>query len=128
MSEEQNGNVTDKDGMNQEQGNAPDKSEKTVPYARFAQVNEQKKQAEETLSGIAEELMEDVPEDMREIVPNLPPAEKIKWLRQAVKKGFFTKAESKDGPDSKRPGGNPPQDFGKMSPMELISTGLKSKK
>lgn len=122
MSEEQAGNVTDKDGMNQEQGNAPDKSEKTVPYARFAQVNEQKKQAEETLSSIAEELMEDVPEDMREIVPNLPPAEKIKWLRQAVKKGFFTKQDVKEL-DSKRPNGNPPKDYSNMTSYEKMSKG-----
>lgn len=125
MSEDQNGNVTDNDAQNQNQGNAPDKSEKTVPYARFAQVNEQKKQAEETLAGIADELLEDVPEDMREIVPNLPPAEKIKWLRQAVKKGFFSKTETKDGLDSKRPNGNPPKDFTNLSSLAKIAGGYK---
>ena len=76
MSEETTGNATGNGAQHTEQ-QAPATpetgSEKTVPYARFQQVNDAKKQAEATLQGVVDELMDDIPEDMREIVPDLPP-------------------------------------------------------
>lgn len=108
-------------------GTAPDKGEKTVPYERFQAVNAAKKQAEETLSGIVTELLEDIPEDLRDIVPDLTPAEKIKWIRAAHKKGVFGgRATEPSGPDSKRPGGKPPVDFSNMTPAQMMATGYKS--
>ncbi len=106
-------------------GNAPDKGEKTVPYARFQAVNDAKKQAEETLAGIVSELVEDIPEDMRDIVPDLPPAQKITWIRNANKKGLFSTKAPASGPDSKRPAGKAPVDTSGMSPTDLITLGLK---
>jgi anti-sigma28 factor (negative regulator of flagellin synthesis) len=108
-------------------GTDPTRTEKTVPYERFQKVNEAKKQAEETLSAIATELLEDVPDDMRDIVPDLPPADKIKWLRNAIKKGVFTSKVETSGPDSKRPGGKTTPDYDTMSPSELISLGLQKR-
>ena len=116
----------DKNANNGTAGTAPDKGEKTVPYARFQAVNDAKKQAEETLAGIAAELVEDIPETMRDIVPDLPPAAKIAWLRTATKKGLFSTKAPESGPDSKRPGGKPATDTAGMSPTQLIELGLKA--
>jgi hypothetical protein len=108
-------------------GNGPDNTGKTVPYERFQKVNDAKKAAEETLSGIVTELLEDIPEDLRDIVPDLPPAEKIKWIRAAHKKGVFGgRAPEPNGPDSKRPGGKPPVDYSNMTPQAIMATGYKS--
>lgn len=116
----------DTNANNGTNGNAPDKGEKTVPYARFQAVNDAKKQAEETLAGIVAELVEDIPETMRDIVPDLPPAAKIAWLRTATKKGLFSTKAPESGPDSKRPGGKPATDTAGMSPTQLIELGLKA--
>ncbi|WP_027191802.1 hypothetical protein [Fundidesulfovibrio putealis] len=105
-------------------GNATDNSEKMIPKSRFDQVNTAKKQAEETLQSLVEELKEDIPEKFRELVPNLPPADQVKWIRTASKAGMFTEKAEPNGPDSKRPGGKPSVDFSTMSPMEQITLGL----
>jgi hypothetical protein len=109
-------------------GSGPEKTEKMVPYERFQKVNDAKKNAEETLSAIATELLDDVPEDMRDIVPDLPPADKIKWLRTAIKKGVFTEKREESGPDSKRPGGKVPADFATLTPYEKLSIGYTVKR
>ena len=125
----QNQNQKPNPDTNQQQngttGHAPDKGEKTVPYARFQAVNDAKKQAEETLACIVDELLEDIPEDLRDIVPDLPPAQKITWIRNANKKGLFTTKAPASGPDSKRPAGKAPVDTSGMSPTDLITLGLK---
>ena len=45
--------------------------------------------AEEALAAIVDDLCNDVPENMRGLIPNLPPVEKVKWLREARAKGLF---------------------------------------
>lgn len=124
--EDQTPNPDTNQPQNGTPGNAPDKGEKTVPYARFQAVNDAKKQTEETLTGIVAELVEDIPEDMRDIVPDLPPAAKITWIRNATKKGLFTAKAPESGPDAKRPGGKPTIDTAGMSPTQLIELGLKA--
>lgn len=107
-------------------GSGPEKPEKTVPYERFQKVNDAKKQAEETLAGLVAELVEDIPEQFRALVPDLPPAAKITWIRNAQKSGIFTAKPEPSGPDSKRPGGKSPVDTAGMSPQDLITLGLKA--
>lgn len=95
-----------------------------IPKARFDQVNEQKKEALKDLQTVADELAEDVPEEFRDLIPNLTPAGKIGWLRRAQKAGIFNK--NVNGLDSRRPGGGkPPMDLSNMSPMEMMSQGYK---
>ena len=119
-------------------GNAPDKGEEqapgqgkdqepqgSIPKARFDEVNAKRKAAEDTLKAVVAELVEDLPEDMRDLVPNLPPAEQVKWIRAATKKGLFSKAPV-NGPDSKRPGGKPPANFDNLSPAQMRAAGYKS--
>ena len=125
QTQEQNANP-DQNQQNGTNGNAPDKGEKTVPYARFQAVNDAKKQAEETLAGLVAELVEDIPEQFRALVPNIAPADQIKWIREANKTGLFASKAPESGPDSKRPGGKPPVDTAGMSPLQMIELGLKA--
>lgn len=107
-------------------GNATENGGHMIPKARFDQVVGQRKAAESALQEVVESLVEEVPEDMRELVPDLPPAEKIKWLRKATKAGVFGGQASTNGPDSKRPGGIPPTDLDNMSPAQMRASGYKS--
>jgi len=66
-----------------------------------------------------------VPEDKRGIIPELPPAQKIKWLREAFKLGFFDEKQV-ESIDNKRPSGKKPTDFENMSPRAIMATGYKS--
>lgn len=104
-------------------GNGPDKTEKTVPYERFQAVNAAKKQAEETLAGLVTEMLDDIPEQFRSLVPDLPPAAKITWIRNANKSGIFTAKPEPSGPDSKRPGGKPAADFTTLSATQRMANG-----
>lgn len=111
-------------------GNASDNSdqhqEKTVPYARFTQVNDQKKAAEATLQTIVDDLIDDVPEDFRDLIPEqLSPADKISWIRKATKANLFKQQASSSGPDSQRPRSKPDIDLTNMSPQQLIKAGYK---
>ena len=116
----------DQNATNDTNGNAPAKGEKTVPYSRFQAVNDAKKQAEETLAGIVAELVEDIPEQFRALVPNIAPADQIKWIRSANKSGLFATKPDKSGPDAKRPGGKPPVETAGMTPLQMIEMGLKA--
>jgi len=119
-----------KSGDNQDTGNtdnAVDKSGNMIPKSRFDQVNEQKKSAEAALKTVVDELIQDIPEDMRDLVPAIQPAEQIKWIRNAIQRGVFTK-KADSGPDAKRPGGNRGSDFAGMSPQAIMATGYKSAK
>jgi hypothetical protein len=131
--EDQNANPGDtgedqsKQGMN-DNANPGDKGEKFIPKGRFDEVNQKFKEAKETLQAIVDDLKEELPEEMKDLVPNLPPAETIKWIRLAQKKGIFGGMESnQSGPDSKRPGGKAAPDLDTMTPGELISLGLKTR-
>ncbi len=62
-------------------GNATDNSGNMIPKTRFNRVLEQKKAAEAALKTVADELIQDIPDDMRDLVPAIAPAEQIKWIR-----------------------------------------------
>lgn len=132
---DQNKKIQNDDNSNQDDGtgngNATDNSdkdqhhEKTVPYDRFAQVNAQKKEAVETLEGIVSDLIEDVPEDFRELIPEkLSAADKITWIRKAQKANLF-KQQASSGPDSQRPRSKPDIDFNALNPVQKIKMGYK---
>ncbi len=105
--------------------NTDDQNKDKIPLARLNQEIEKRKASEAQLKELADQLIEDVPEDKRSIVPDLPPGAKISWLRTAFKMGFFT--DSQTPPiDAKRPGGLSPTDQ-TMNPVQRMSTGYKSK-
>lgn len=97
-----------------------------IPKARFDQVVQQRKDAEAALDDLANELAEEVPEDMRDVIPDLPPAKRIKWLRSAHKHGLFAGTQVSSGPDSKRPTSKQAPDYDTMTPAEKIAAGLNS--
>ena len=106
----------------------PDTQDKDrVPLSRLNQEIERRKSSEAQLKELADQLIEDVPEDKRSIVPDLPPAAKIAWLRDAFKMGFFEDRKAK-AIDSKRPGEKPPTKFEGMSPQAIMATGYKTTK
>jgi hypothetical protein len=130
MSDQQNVNadetgVQDKDKA--QTVDATDNSGNMVPRTRLNQEIEKRKGAEATLKAIADELEADVPEDMRKYIPNLAPADKIKWLREAIKGGLFGGNQQENGPDSKRPSREKPTDLSKMTPEQKIALGFSKK-
>jgi hypothetical protein len=70
--------------------------------------------------------MEQIPEDMQDIVPDLPADQKIKWIQSAQQKGLFNK-QPESGPDSQAPkSGKDAVDFTQQSPAERMKSGYKS--
>ena len=113
------------DYENQNHEDASDKGDKMIPKSRLDQEINKRKEADKAIEAVANELLEDIPEDLRDVVPDLPPAEKIKWIRNAQKKGLFNTNHKQDGPDSKRPGGKQPKDLSNLTPFELRRMGYK---
>ena len=107
---------------NSESATVKSEQQQMIPKSRFDAVNEQRKAALGDLEKLAKNMLEDVPEDLHDLVPNLPPADVIAWIRRAVKKGIFDRTPQ-TGLDSKRPGGKPPLDFSKMSEHEMMKAG-----
>ena len=93
-----------------------------IPLSRLNQEIEKRKQAETTLNEVADNLIEDVPEDKRSIIPDLPAAQKIKWIKDAFKMGIFDN-KPVEPIDPKRPAGKKPTDFENMSPQAIMATG-----
>lgn len=94
----------------------------SVPRHRLNEEIEKRKAFEKTLKEVADGLIEDVPEDKRGIIPDLPPAAKIAWLKNAFKMGFFEDKKT-ESIDTKRPGDKKPTNFDNMSPQAIMATG-----
>ena len=128
MSEE-NVNTDDTGGKeNKDQTNenvsADEKNENMIPKSRLDQVLAQKAEALAELKAVADLMIEDVPEDFKDIIPDLPPKALIGWLRGATKKGIFNQ-KIENGLDTKRPAGKAPVDLSKMNPEQMMSQGYK---
>ena len=96
----------------------------SVPYARFQEVVEQRKGLEGTLNALIDGMVNELPEDMRDLVPNLPPAEKAAWIRNAKERGIFSAPQPPaNSPDAKRPGGKQPTDFSNLTPLQKMQMG-----
>jgi len=100
-------------------------NEHMIPKSRFDEVNSKRKQAESAVELVLAELLEDVPEEMKGLVPSLPPVEKLKWLRTAQKQNLFG-SKKIESPDSRRPGGKTPQSVEGLSPLTMRSMGYKT--
>ena len=93
-----------------------------IPRSRLNQEIEKRKSAETELLTIAENLKAEVPEDMQDLIPDLPPGKLISWLRSASR--LF---DPKEAVDTKKPGGKEPVDFDNMTPQAIMATGYKTK-
>ena len=115
----------DENSTDQTTDTTPNSGENMIPKSRFDQVNLQKKEALDALKSVADLMAQDVPEAYQSLVPELPPAKKIEWIRQAQKSGIFD-LKLENGLDSQKPkGGKPPLDTSKMQPMEMMVHGYK---
>ena len=97
-----------------------------IPKARLDQEIEKRKASDAALKEVADGFIESIPEDMRDLVLDLPPAQKIKWVQQANQKGLFD-SRSKDPLDSTRPGDKSPTDFKDMTPTQIMAAGYQTK-
>jgi hypothetical protein len=97
---------------------------KYVPKSRLDEVIRQKNEALEMMNALADELTEEVPEEYRDMIPDLAPADKVKWLRAAQKRGLFSSAVAgMNSPDSRRTGGGRAVDFDGLSPQAMLRMG-----
>lgn len=98
-----------------------------IPKARLDAEISKRRESEQTLTEIAEGFVNDVPEEMRDIIPDLPPAKKIKWIQSANAKGLFN-PKGAPAVDVKRPGDKVPKNFDpeNVNPFSLIESGLKN--
>jgi len=97
-----------------------------IPKARLDQEIEKRKAGDAALKEVADNFVESIPEDMRGLLPDLPPAKLIKWIQQANQKGLFD-SKSREPIDTKKPGDKAPKDFENMSPQAIMSQGYKTK-
>jgi hypothetical protein len=105
----------------------PDDNKDKIPLSRLNQEIEKRKLSDKTLNEIAESFVNQISEDKRDIIPDLPPAQKIKWIQNAQSKGFFEETQTKSI-DSKKPGDKPPENTDNMSSIQLIEHGLNNQK
>ena len=132
MPDDQNGSTTDTGATTQ----APDQNNQEpkqpqghmIPKGRFDEVVGQKRAAEAALEEIASSLVDEIPEEMRDIIPDLPPAARIRWVRAAVAQGVFGAPAGATNPDSKRPGSKAPADFSGMNPRQIMAHGYTTSK
>ncbi len=96
-----------------------------IPKARLDQEIEKRKEAEKGLTEICDNLIEDIAEDKRSLIPDLPAAKKIAWIRQANVAGVFEEKKV-ESIDAKKPGSEKPTDFNDMTPQQIMSTGYKT--
>ena len=107
-------------------GHAKNEDPNRIPKSRLDAEIEKRKAGETALKEVAEQFVESIPEDMRELIPDLPPAQKIKWIQQANAKGLFD-AKTKEPIDAKRPNDKKPSNFEGLSPQQKIAQGYKRK-
>jgi len=106
----------------------PDNKDKdTIPRHRLNEEIKKRKASEKTLKEVADNLVEDVPEEKRGIIPDLEPAKKIAWLKDAFKMGFF-EDKTTESVDTRRPGDKKPTNFDNMSPQAIMATGYNKTK
>jgi predicted dinucleotide-utilizing enzyme len=108
-----------------EQVSTPEKSENMIPKSRFDQVNQQKKDYEKQLNEVADMILQDLPEEYRELFADLPAQQKIAKVKMAQSKGLFNMAKVEDIPGSEAPKSSKSADFSSMSTEEKIKTGYK---
>ncbi len=107
-------------------GHEKNEDKNKIPRSRLNAEIDKRKAAEGDLKTIAEDLKKDVPEEMQGLIPDLPAAKLVVWLRSANAKGLFD-PKSRESLDSKKPGDKAPTDFKNMSPQALMAQGYKTK-
>ena len=130
MEDQDTGNAPDsgEDNQNQDTGSGVDNTNDNadmVPKTSLDEVNGKFDAMAKELDALVSAEVEALPEDMRDIVPDLDPVAKLKWLQKVKAKGVFNKAPARTSdPDSKRPTNSRTVDMEGLSPDQLIELGL----
>ena len=116
-------------GETADSGNGHDKAaERTVPYGSLHEERQKRKAAETQLEAMATEMLKQVPEELRGLIPeSLPPLERVAWFNSAKATGIFNNSASNpDVPrtDSGQPRMTPPPtDIQKLPASERMKMG-----
>lgn len=103
------------------------KTESGIPKLQYEKELQKRKETETALTEIADSLVESIPEEMRDLIPDLPPAAKVKWIKAAMAKGVFDPKAPADGIDTKRPGSKQTGDMSNLTPHMMMARGYKTK-
>ena len=102
--------------------------DKSVPISRLNEEIEKRKGLETELKGVADRLIEDIPEDFKTLIPDLPPGKLIPWIKDATAKGMFTSKEiDNNSVDTKIANDKKLLDSEKLSPIDRMATGYDKK-
>ena len=96
-----------------------------IPKARLDQEIAKRKASEDALKEVAETLKATVPEEFKDLVPDLPPQKLVSWINQANAKGLFEK-KTVDALDTKRAGDKKPVDLSGLSPQQKMARAYKT--
>ena len=106
--------------------------DRTVPYGSLHEERQKRKAAEEQLEAMASQVLAQVPEDMRGLIPeSLPPMERVAWFNSAKATGIFDKTAKPSVPktDSGQPRiSPPPADLNKLPSSERMKLGYGRRK
>jgi len=112
----------------QDQNTAPSPesgSSHMVPKSRLDSEIQKRKATEKQLEELAAQMLEDVPDQFKGIVPEgLSAADRIAWMRKATAAGFFSGPST--SPDPARPTGKPATDLENMDPQAMRAMGYKN--
>ena len=108
--------------------NGSDTAANTVPYGSLHEERQKRKAAETQLETMATEMLKQVPEELRGLIPeSLPPLERVAWFNSAKETGIFDKSASTPAvprTDSGQPRMTPPPtDLQKLPPSERMKLG-----
>jgi hypothetical protein len=78
-----------KGGEGNPEKNVEQKDTAMIPKVRLDQEIAKRKTAEQALEEVAASLKETVPEEHRDLIPELPPQKLIKWIQAANAKGLL---------------------------------------
>ena len=95
-----------------------------IPKSRLDQEIQKRKAAEDSLASVADNLKETIPEKFRDLIPDLPPAQLITWIRKMNSSAIFDTKEPTPI-DNRRPADKKPVDFENMSPQAIMARGYK---
>lgn len=89
----------------------------------------QRKQAEADLKAVYDDVLAEVPESHRDLIPaTLTTADKIKWIRAAAKRGVFSEKKPDIKVDQSRPKTSPHTEINLdgLNPEALMARGYKT--
>lgn len=102
------------------------KQEHMIPKSRLDDANRKRREAEEALSHMAEQVIASVPEAFRDLIPDGSPAQRAAWVHKAHATGLFAKPQV-PSTDSGKPKNTPiNRNWTELSSVEKIGLGYKN--